>query len=481
MFPIIDGTNVERADRQRQPSSCSTAAAGRRRGCCRRFGQPHPRVTWGATLIGRVDATLEGPLQLTYCDDAPTPGDDARRARRRRSSCCRGRSWPARTSTSRRTSRSAARCATGCIASTRSSTPTSSASSSCAQLDTREGLSRLVGGLGRRARPRPRRGAGPRADGGHAVRPLARAAGDRSRSTSRRSRTSGCTRGARYTFGRYRVGASYIHYWYASRRSPTRSRRRRRTSAAAAATTSSRCRWRRAMMIPSTAARRRHPRASSRARGDGDVDWRGGRVFSLVYHAGRRARASCSQRAHALYASANLLEPDGVHGPRSSSSATSSRCAARADARPRAPVGTVTSGGTESILCAVAAYRDRARRERPWELAAAGARRAATIHPAFDKAAHYFGVRLVKVAVGADLRADVRAMAQRDRPADDRRSSRRRRSIRTAWSIRSRSSASSRQRSGCRCTSTRASAGSCCRGSSGSGAPCRRGTSACRA
>jgi sphinganine-1-phosphate aldolase len=74
-------------------------------------------------------------------------------------------------------------------------------------------------------------------------------------------------------------------------------------------------------------------------------------------------------------------------------------------------VGAVTSGGTESILCAVAAYRDRARRERPWirrpELVVPS-----TIHPAFDKAAHYFGVRLVKVAVGSDLRADAAAMAR---------------------------------------------------------------------
>jgi glutamate/tyrosine decarboxylase-like PLP-dependent enzyme len=59
----------------------------------------------------------------------------------------------------------------------------------------------------------------------------------------------------------------------------------------------------------------------------------------------------------------------------------------------------------------VAAYRDRARRKRPWirwpELVVP-----ATIHPAFDKAAHYFGVRLVKVPVGPDFRADVRAMAK---------------------------------------------------------------------
>ncbi|HET7502660.1 MAG TPA: outer membrane protein transport protein [Kofleriaceae bacterium] len=33
------------------------------------FGRPHPRVSWGATLTGRVDATLEGPVALTFSDD----------------------------------------------------------------------------------------------------------------------------------------------------------------------------------------------------------------------------------------------------------------------------------------------------------------------------------------------------------------------------------------------------------------------------
>jgi glutamate/tyrosine decarboxylase-like PLP-dependent enzyme len=151
-------------------------------------------------------------------------------------------------------------------------------------------------------------------------------------------------------------------------------------------------------------------------RARGDVDYRGGRVFSLVYTGtgpSGRAHDDLLARAHALYASANLLNPmafpslaklerevvgfarELMHAPRAA--------------------GVVTSGGTESILCAVAAYRDRARRQswrRPWarllgrpELVVPR-----TIHPAFDKAAHYFGVRLVKCDVGRDLRADVAAM-----------------------------------------------------------------------
>jgi sphinganine-1-phosphate aldolase len=67
--------------------------------------------------------------------------------------------------------------------------------------------------------------------------------------------------------------------------------------------------------------------------------------------------------------------------------------------------GTLTSGGTESILLAMRTYRDRARAERgvtePELVVPVSA------HAAFDKAAHYFGMRLVPVPVGPDWRADV--------------------------------------------------------------------------
>ncbi|HEY7280480.1 MAG TPA: aminotransferase class V-fold PLP-dependent enzyme [Actinomycetota bacterium] len=73
-------------------------------------------------------------------------------------------------------------------------------------------------------------------------------------------------------------------------------------------------------------------------------------------------------------------------------------------------VGTVTSGGTESILLAMKTYRDRATAARRWW----GSSRPAivapsTAHVAFDKAARYFGMRMVRVPVGRDFRADVSA------------------------------------------------------------------------
>jgi glutamate/tyrosine decarboxylase-like PLP-dependent enzyme len=69
-------------------------------------------------------------------------------------------------------------------------------------------------------------------------------------------------------------------------------------------------------------------------------------------------------------------------------------------------VGTVTSGGTESILMAMKAYRDRAGIAQPEMVLPDSA------HVAFDKAAQYFGYRQVRVPVGADYAADVDAMTR---------------------------------------------------------------------
>jgi glutamate/tyrosine decarboxylase-like PLP-dependent enzyme len=147
--------------------------------------------------------------------------------------------------------------------------------------------------------------------------------------------------------------------------------------------------------------------ADLRAKSSGDTNWRNGRVFSLVYHAGEE-HEKLLKDAYAQYASTNLLNPMAF-GSLKQMEREIIEMAAGLFNGPSSCVGTVTSGGTESILCAVATYRDRARRKKPWilrpEIVVP-----MTIHPAFDKAAHYFGVKLVKVPVGPDFRADVRAM-----------------------------------------------------------------------
>ena len=60
-------------------------------------------------------------------------------------------------------------------------------------------------------------------------------------------------------------------------------------------------------------------------------------------------------------------------------------------------VGTVSSGGTESILLAMKAYRDFARERRG--IAAPEIVAPVTAHAAFDKAARFFDMPLVRVPV----------------------------------------------------------------------------------
>ncbi|KAI5689814.1 Pyridoxaldependent decarboxylase conserved domain [Leishmania braziliensis] len=71
--------------------------------------------------------------------------------------------------------------------------------------------------------------------------------------------------------------------------------------------------------------------------------------------------------------------------------------------------GAVTSGGTESIMMALKTYRDWGRKTRGIEHPSVVA--PITIHPAFDKAAEYFNINLIKVPVLADTgRVDPKEM-----------------------------------------------------------------------
>jgi glutamate/tyrosine decarboxylase-like PLP-dependent enzyme len=78
-----------------------------------------------------------------------------------------------------------------------------------------------------------------------------------------------------------------------------------------------------------------------------------------------------------------------------------------ADKTPDEIVGTVSSGGTESILLAMKTYRDWAREKKgitePEIIAPT------TAHAAFTKAGEYFGIKVVRIPVGADFRADISA------------------------------------------------------------------------
>lgn len=138
-----------------------------------------------------------------------------------------------------------------------------------------------------------------------------------------------------------------------------------------------------------------------------DADFVGGRTWSMVYWPGDEHH-HVTERANNLFLATNGLNPFAFKSLRRMEREVVQMTAGLLTG-PETTVGTMTSGGTESILLAVHTYRERARARWPWirhpEMVVPE-----TIHVAFDKAAHYFGVRLRKIPVGPDKRADVRAM-----------------------------------------------------------------------
>ena len=138
----------------------------------------------------------------------------------------------------------------------------------------------------------------------------------------------------------------------------------------------------------------------------GDVNWRQGRSWGLVYFAGDEV-LDLLKEAYAMFFSENGLSPIAFPSLRYFEAEVVAMTAAMLGGGPEA-AGTMTTGGTESILMAVKTARDRARAERP-EITAPEMVLPITAHPAFEKAAHYFDVKAVHIPVTEDFRADVNA------------------------------------------------------------------------
>ncbi len=74
VFPIIDGNDISSLAGTK-PELVLDGDAWAPTFSLGAYGKPHPKVTWGAAAFGRVDAKLQGPITVTYGDDASTPGD----------------------------------------------------------------------------------------------------------------------------------------------------------------------------------------------------------------------------------------------------------------------------------------------------------------------------------------------------------------------------------------------------------------------
>lgn len=161
------------------------------------------------------------------------------------------------------------------------------------------------------------------------------------------------------------------------------------------------------VQIPSTSTPPDALLARMRTLREGDANWRGGRCFALVYSAGEAHDALLAD-AHRMFHSENGLNPMAFKSVRRMEHELVRMTASllRGDAQ---TTGCVTSGGTESLLLAVLAYRNAATEgkkkiDRPEIIAPA------SIHVAVEKAAHLFGVTLRLAPLRDDYRVDVDAM-----------------------------------------------------------------------
>jgi glutamate/tyrosine decarboxylase-like PLP-dependent enzyme len=140
-----------------------------------------------------------------------------------------------------------------------------------------------------------------------------------------------------------------------------------------------------------------------------DVDWRAGRASVYVFHSGDDA-LQVAHDAYGAFISENGLGPGAFPSLKRMESDVVDMGLALQHA-PDGAAGSMTSGGTESILLAMKTCRDWSRRNHPVR----GIPRVVaprTAHPAFDKAAHYLGMQVVRVPVtSTEFVADLGAMA----------------------------------------------------------------------
>ena len=138
-----------------------------------------------------------------------------------------------------------------------------------------------------------------------------------------------------------------------------------------------------------------------------DPDEHGGRLFGLVYPTGHPELEALTHDVYERFLFSNALNP--LRFPRLAEMEREV-IAVAGDLAHRSPTerhgGSMTSGGTESILMSMLVNRERARQRgigRPQILAPVSA------HPAYAKAAHYFDMDFVQIPLDEDYRADVSA------------------------------------------------------------------------
>ena len=144
-----------------------------------------------------------------------------------------------------------------------------------------------------------------------------------------------------------------------------------------------------------------------------DVRWDEHRAFSLVFHHSDE-HTDFLKQAHNLFFEGNGLNPMAFASLRRFEHDVV-RMTARLLNGGADAVGTMSTGGTESIMLAMRTYRDRARKLKPW-VKQPEVVLPESAHIAFLKAGKYFDVRMVTAPLEKDGRVNINAVRRRINP-----------------------------------------------------------------
>ncbi len=133
-----------------------------------------------------------------------------------------------------------------------------------------------------------------------------------------------------------------------------------------------------------------------------DLRWQDGKAFCLIYHPGDE-KAKLVKDAYNLFFTENALNPTSFPSLRKYEAEVVSMMIDLLGGN-ESHTGSMTSGGTESILLAVKTARDFSRKTQAY-ITSPEIILPTTIHPAFVKACHYFDVKPVWINVSEDYRA----------------------------------------------------------------------------
>lgn len=137
-----------------------------------------------------------------------------------------------------------------------------------------------------------------------------------------------------------------------------------------------------------------------------EAAWRDGFVSGAVYH-GDAEHIEFLNQVYAVNSQSNPLHADVWPSATKFEAEIVAMTASMLGGEGQDVHGTVTSGGTESILLAMKTYRDWAREKKG--IAKPEMIVPVTAHAAFDKASQYFNIKTVHIPIDANMRADVNA------------------------------------------------------------------------